>query len=334
MRWNGTPSNQAEGNVAAATAAAHDNTRVGLPSSKEAQASPNSKQGEKETGPRDGAVGIPVTEGGADTEQSADLQAEDLGTSKEFHDNTLPKHAESITFETERGAVGETEMEQGAAALIPYLVQNHQEGELLITEEWNNPPRHEATHGKVGEGQNNTVVSNQQGKEMSKENITTCEENDERGNRAVDNSGTSRLLTGEGDLSILKTTMAWSPGKKVGLKRNLEAMDSEEESESGNEEEEGELARRPLTRNKEEGAGNKRGTECEGAATEGVAAPERKGANTGAGGMVREVNGKAGATAPEPSTEAGTAKGREAPVGAEPGSTRQSPMKPSQRDPS
>ena len=69
-------------------------------------------------------------------------------------------------------------------------------------------------------------------------------------------------------------------------------------------------------------------------ATEGVAAPGKKGANTEAEETVWGVNGQTGATAPEPSIEAGTEKGREAQVGAEFGFTRQSPMKPSQRDPS
>ena len=321
---------QLNGNVAAATAAAHDNIGEGLPPSEEVQAGLNSKQGEKEVGPGDGATGIPDSEGGAYAEQAVDLQTEAAGASKESHRGTLSKQSEPITEETRQGAGGAIVSGQGAAKTVPNLEQNHQEGELPIFEAWNNSPRLGAALGKSGEGQDKLEMRNQQG--MSKEKVTTCGVSGEMSSRYGDNSGTSRLLTKEGDLSMLETTMARSSGRKARIKRHLEAMDSEEESESGREEEEGEPVSRPLNRSKEERDRNDRGREAEGVATEEVAAPEGKGANPESEETVRGVNGRMGATAPEPSIEAGTEKRREAQVGAEVGSTRQSPMKPSQRD--
>ena len=120
--------------------------------------------------------------------------------------------------------------------------------------------------------------------------------------------------------------MAWSPGKKAGLKRNLEALESDEKSEVGSEDErvlEGRL------RNSCEAEEENR---CRGAVTEGIATLEE--AIVGAKKSFRAREGKSGATAPDTSGEAGIGSGAEAPADVEPGFKEQSPTTHMHKDPS
>lgn len=125
-----------------------------------------------------------------------------------------------------------------------------------------------------GEGQGTPVKRIQREKEPNRENPTICRVGDVNDSMYSDNSGTRRNLTGGGELSALETTMAWSPEKKTGLKRNIEAIESEEEREPGSEEEEGELESRLPNKSKEVEEGSCQGKEAAGVENMSVTAPE------------------------------------------------------------
>ena len=201
------------------------------------------------------------------------------------------------------------------------------EGENTALERESRSPKRGMAPRKNKGKHDTTMESKQRSKETYGRNLTPSEVEAEDGRWGSVDAGTSKNPSRDGELSALETSMAWSPGKKTGLKRNLEALEAEEESEARREEDEGVIEGR--LRNSSEAEKEKCGR---GAESEGIATLEE--ASGGGKKSFRAGAGKSGATAPDTSGEAGSENGAEAPVDAEPGIKEQAPIVHRHKDPS
>ena len=116
-------------------------------------------------------------------------------------------------------------------------------GELLAPKEVGGTPSKDEQQMAAKDVVANNPKASQGGEEPREDASISYRIESEQTQKIADTSGTNEDIVREEGQLAFETSMHWAPMKKSGHKKNLEALDSDEESENASEEEAGETSR-------------------------------------------------------------------------------------------